>query len=374
MRVLQVNKHYAPVVGGIERAVQTTAEGLAADHDVRVLASRRRGWGSREIRGGVRVRKTPSVGVLLSVPLAPTFPAELRAAARPVDLVHHHLPNPLGSVSQLVAGPDTPIVATYHSDIVRQARALSAYEPVLDRFLAACDRILVTSPPLLENSPHLAPHGDRCTVVPLSVDVEAVTEPAPAPFETEGAVVLTVGRLNYYKGAEHLVAAMPGVDATLVVVGDGPRRGELERQAATLGVADRVHFPGKVSDSELRGAYQAADVFVLPSVARSEAFGLVQLEAMANGVPVVNTDLPTGVPWVSRDGETGLTVPPGSPDALAEAITTLLADPERRRRYGRNARARVEAEFDRATMLARVESVYESVVAGRPPSDDAASG
>jgi rhamnosyl/mannosyltransferase len=314
----------------------------------------------------VAVRKASSLGVALSVPLAPTFPAHVRSASRGADVIHFHLPDPLSVISHVLTGPkDAKTVATYHNDIVRQARLLKLYRPVLDQFLDDVDRILVTSPRLRDRSPFLAPYTDKCTVVPLSIDLEEYGDyegpEHDLPVGGGRPVILFVGRLIYYKGLEHLIDAMVEVDADLLIAGKGDRRESLERRARERGVEDRVSFLGYVDDELLHYCYDRADVFVLPSVAPSEGFGIVQLEAMAYGTPVINTDIPSGVPWVSRDGETGLTVPPEDPETLAEALNMLLADPELRERYGRNARQRVEGSFSRNRMVERTREVYREL-------------
>jgi rhamnosyl/mannosyltransferase len=168
-----------------------------------------------------------------------------------------------------------------------------------------------------------------------------------------------VGRLVYYKGAEYAVRAMTKIDANLLIIGDGPLKQNLERQARELGVADRVFFLGKV-DGSISPWYQASDVFILPSIARSEAFGIVQLEAMACGKPVVNTDLASGVPYVSLDGETGITVPPSNPEALADAVNRLLDNPSLRAAYGQAAVRRVQNEFSLDLMVRRTLEVYSA--------------
>ena len=387
VRVLHVGKYYYPEVGGVEQVVRTLAEGCRErGHDVGVLASAAGGRGGSETVDGVPVRKVPSAGEVLSVPASPTFPLALRRESRDVDVLHFHLPHPLGVGSQLLAGRRDPaVVVTYHSDIVKQRAALRLYRPVLSRFLGRADRILPTSPRLLEHSDHLGAHAERCTVVPLSLDVEAfgdggdgdpgesggdlTTGSAPATdpdiaTDPDRPTLLFVGRLSYYKGVEYLIDAMADVEADLLVVGDGERREALERRARERGVDGQVSFLGRVPDETLAACYAAADVFVLPSVEPSEAFGVVQLEAMAAGLPVVNTDLPTGVPWVSPHGETGLTVRPRDAAALADALSELVEDPDRRARFGAAARERVAARFDRERMLDRVEAVYEDVVDG----------
>jgi rhamnosyl/mannosyltransferase len=222
---------------------------------------------------------------------------------------------------------------------------------------------MVTSERLFDNSEILSPHSEKCKVVPLSIDLEAVDNETVINIniDVSGPGVLLVGRLNHYKGVEYLTDAMAEASGTLLIAGEGEHREVLERRVSDKGVEDRIHFLGYVSDEKLAGAYQLADLFVLPSVERSEAFGIVQLEAMARGVPVVNTDLPTGVPWVSKGGQTGLTVPPRDVEALADAIEFLIEDEERRLRYGKQARERVEQKFTRDTMIQRVVDIYDNI-------------
>jgi rhamnosyl/mannosyltransferase len=280
------------------------------------------------------------------------------------DIVHHHIPNPLSTVSRLTTGTsDTAVVATYHSDIVRQSTALKLYRPILQRFLDSVDRILVTSDRLLNQSQMLTPYEQKCEVVPLSVDLPAIDaeDPPESDVETADPVVLFVGRLNYYKGVEYLVDAVENIKAKVLIAGDGERRSALEQRVRDRGVEERIQFLGYVSDDKLASLYRTADLFVLPSVEPSEAFGIVQLEAMARDLPVVNTSLSTGVPWVSQDGKTGLTVPPRDASALAEAINTLLDNDRLRKEYGKQARKRVEEKFSREEMLQDIQRVYHEV-------------
>jgi rhamnosyl/mannosyltransferase len=176
-------------------------------------------------------------------------------------------------------------------------------------------------------------------------------------------MVLTVGRLVYYKGFQYLIRAMRDIDGHLLIVGHGPLRDELEREARACGVNERVTFLTSVQN--VRDYYHAADVFALPSVARSEAFGIVQLEAMACAKPVVNTSLDSGVPFVSPDGLSGLTVPPANAHALAQAINTLLDHPALSAQYGQAGRRRIEQEFNLEAMTRRTLQVYNEVVSSQ---------
>ena len=173
--------------------------------------------------------------------------------------------------------------------------------------------------------------------------------------------MISVGRLVYYKGFDVLIRAMASVRGKLVIVGDGPLRGELQGLAAQLGVTDKVVFAGEINNAGVMPYYHAADLFALASVARSEAFGIVQIEAMAAGLPVVNTSLDSGVPFVSLDGQTGLTVPPENPTALAGAINRLLDDDGLRQSLGQAGVRRARQEFSLDTMLRRTLELYQTV-------------
>jgi rhamnosyl/mannosyltransferase len=313
----------------------------------------------------VRIVEVGEWGRKFSAPIAPAFPAWLGKLH--ADVWHFHIPNPTGDVSWLLRRPRGAVVATYHSDVVRQRWAMGLYAPFLRSFLRRCDVIMPTSPRLIDSSPFLRAERARCTAVPLGMPL--------APFERTAAaaarareikrahkgfpLVVFVGKLRYYKGLQFLVSAMRSLPAVhAVLIGEGPEGPKLQRLAQDLGVADRVSFPGELSDEDVVAHLHAADLFVLPSHLPSEAFGLSQVEAMAAGVAVVCTDLPTGVPFVNQHGVTGLVVPPANDEALALAIRELLADPSRRMRMAEAALRRARAEFSQEVMVDRVEAVY----------------
>lgn len=372
MKILHVYKDYfPPTVGGVEKHIAQLCNHFKDKYEVEVLVSNRGAFTRIENIDGVRVIKAGQLGRLQSAPIAPTLPLWLRRLR--ADIYHYHMPNPTCEFSHLLARPKGAVVATYHSDIIRQEFLLKLYGPSLRRFLNRVDVIMPTSTTYIEQSPFLREHKHKCEVVPLGVDT--------AKFEEYGSglkpeiekfrgifgpdFILFVGRLRYYKGLQFLIEAMPDIEAPLVIVGAGPMEADLKALAANYGVAEKVKFMGEVTEDDLAAFYHACSLFVLPSVFRSEAYGLVQLEAHACGKPVVSTRLGTGVEFVNMDGKTGLIVPPADSAALANAINGLLADPERRSRMGEFARRRAQTEFDIRHMFDKVEAVYQRVASER---------
>jgi len=351
MRILQVARFYPPYVGGTERIIRDISRGLGAEHRIRVLACNPARGTVIESLDGVEVVRAAAPVIAFSTPLSLGFFSWYARLQRNADLVHFHHPFPLADLAVLIHGTaGKRVVVSYHSEVVRQKWAMPVYAPLNRRLLARADRILVSSARLRDRSSPLQPFREKCTVVPFGVEPGA---PTPA-----GDYVLFVGRLVAYKGVDILIRAMAGLAAPLVVAGDGPERARLERLASAMRVC--VRFVGRVSDDRLRGILQRSRFLVLPSVAATETFGLVQLDALAAGRPVINTDLPTGVPDVSPDGITGLTVPPRDVAALAGAIRTLWSNPEMQVRFSRNASERARV-FSMERFVDGIRRVYREL-------------
>ncbi len=357
-RVLHLATYAVPHVGGVEIHMHTLCKALAARFDV----SEAGGGGprfrsSRQIVEGVPLTRLATPLTLRSATICPQIPMAIRAGNP--DLVHLHMPNPFGAAAFLLSGYKGSLIVTWHFDVVRQRLLNRLFTPLFNRVLSRAMAVIATSPNITKSSEMLQTFSDRVRVVPYGIDHEPYdrrdSEAATIRQHFGPKIILGVGRLVYYKGWEYLIKAMSEVDASLLIVGDGPLRQELELQAKTQGIADRVHFIGE--RNHLIPFYQACDVFVLSSI-RGEAFGLVQLEAMAAGKPVINTSLQSGVPFVSRDGESGCTVPPHDSKALAKAINSLLANEPLRNRYGRVGKRRVQQEFSVQAMTNSVIKLY----------------
>jgi rhamnosyl/mannosyltransferase len=365
MRVLHIGKFYPRYFGGIETHIRLLSPDLGRSIDVDVLVANDSRRTEECLLDGVPVTRAGTWFRFASTPFCPPMLRLVRNTR--ADLIHLHLPNPAATMVCL-ANPKLPLVVSYHSDTVRHPALARTFEPLLRRILQRSAAIIASSPNYVASSPVLSGYRQRCRIIPYGIsasDFDTCDPAAVARIREEhgGRIVLAVGRLVYYKGFEHLVRAMKHVRAKLLIVGHGPLRAALDKEVADCGVGDRVTLLGPRDD--VRPYYHAADVFSLPSISRTEAFGIVQLEAMACGKPVVNTLLSTGVPSVSLNGVTGLSVPPADPAALADALNLLLDDPQLRMRYGRVARRRVEQEFSKELMTERVLRLYHEVL-GRP--------
>lgn len=369
-RVLHVYKDYfPPVVGGVESTINLLARGTRDEFDTSVIVCSGSSETLEEEIDGVRVMRVGEQRRFASAPLSLQFPKYLQRLARDTDILHFHHPNPSGDLAFLLSGVRRPYVMTYHSDIVRQRWAFAAFAPLQNWMMKNCGCVMPTSPDYLESSSWLCRYRAKCTVVPLGIELSDFTE---TPGISERAkqlraghgerLIVFVGKLRYYKGLQFLVDAMTQIDARLVIVGSGKLQGQLKRQAIALGVEDKIHFAGEVPQNEKVAWLYAATVFCMPSHLRSEAFGISQIEAMACGLPVVSCNIPTGVRFVNRDGETGLLVEPQNPGALAKALNRLLSDDNLRNRLGTAAQARAHDQFSSLAMCARVRVVYREVL------------
>ncbi len=375
MRVLYLYKDYFPILGGIENHVKLLAEGLRLHGvETEVIVTNTTNRTVDETIGGVPVHKMARQINVSSAPVSlPFFPAVRRLEAG-VDIAHLHMPYPPGELAQLLLGRSRRLVATYHSDIVRQRVLGALYRPFLWQVLRRADLIAVSNPIYIQDSPFLRRHVEKCRVIHFGVDLDRFA-PSPAVLEEAARwqaryagrpLILFVGRLRHYKGIDVLLEAMRQVEnAHALIVGIGPMEESWRAQTQSAGVSDRVTFLGEVPDAGVLALYHAASLFVLPSTNRAETLGIVQLEAMACGLPLICTELGTGTSYVNQHGTTGFVVAPNDAPALAAAINTLLASPELRRAMGAAGTRRVHTEFSIDAMLRRTLDFYEEALALR---------
>ncbi len=369
MRILQIGKYYPPAKGGMETVLALISAGLLArGHEVcSVVASTEHddaheALGDRPAAG--RLIRCGSLATIASQPVTPSLPSVLRRLFQEFvpEIVTLHWPNPLAAFAlQCVRGrlpAGSRFTVWYHADITRQRLGAMMLSPLLRSLLDRADGIAVSTGSLRDRSPKLSRRSAKVRVIPFGIDAEAWrldTTPGEGPF-------LFVGRLVYYKGLDLLLEAVASVpDIHLEIVGDGPLRDRLSRRAAEPDLQGRIHMHGELDDTDLRQVMARCAALVLPSLERSETFGLVQIEAMAAGLPVISTQLPTGVAEVNVHQETGLIVPPGDRAALAEALRDVVADPGQSRAWSLAGRRRVDEHFNHERMIDALESWYREL-------------
>ena len=377
VRIALVSPWFSPHFGGVESHVRTLSRELARrGNDVTVVTSRHDpSLPSEEWMDGFRIVRVRPRFILMRTPITPRMRSSLRDLS--VDIVHAHSPPPLAShyAGTVASERGIPYVVTYHCDVELPSAFGSLVESFYRRSLGAntlrnADRVIVTTRTYAATSRAIWSYNP--SVIPNAVDhrrfrpdVDGSKVRASLNISPEVPIVLIVGRIVPHKGVEHFVEAARYVpDARFVVAGGGALLEAMKRLAASMGVADRVRFVGRVSEEKLPEVYAACDVFVLPSVSRLEAFGIVALEAMATGKPVIVADIP-GVREMIEDGRDGLLADPVNPRDLADRIRRLLADPEGRRAMGARAREKVLDSFSIERVTDRIEGVYRAVLDGK---------
>ena len=385
MRVCHLGKYYPPAPGGIETNVRILALAQAElGLDVEVLCvNHHAGPTADEHDGAVRITRFGRAGRIDKLDICPGLTAALREVD--ADILHLHVPNPTMILAILAARPRQPMVVTYQSDVIRQRVRGRLFRPLEHLAYRGVDTVFQTSPVYAAGSTFLRRYRDRLDVLPNGIDLAPYLDPSAEHLEAArklrarhgGPLWVGCGRMVYYKGFPNALRALPHVPGTLILVGGGPLLEPLKAEARRLGVADRVVFAGNLPHyTDIVPYYLAADAFWFPSNARSEAFGIVQVEAMACGCPVINAAIPhSGVAWVSRHEETGLTVPMNDPPALAAAARRFLDEPGLRDRLGAAARRRAVREFDHRAMAARSVAAYRRILKVGPAlADDSSPG
>lgn len=388
MKIIQLFKIYWPDNGGgIAKVIESIAEGFTDCEQEIIVCQDSRHKKSRDDRyRGIRVRRCSQIFTVASTPVSVRFLIDLKKRAKTADIVIYHFPYPMADLAILLGFYSGKLVVWWHCGIEKYRKLVPFYRPLVEHTLKKADRILVSSKGNIEHSSILRPYKDKCSVIPFSVSDEYLERGRRHALKKQKLRVqidnkinhkidnkidkvnkvniLFIGRLVWYKGCDILLKAFARMrckNCTLTLVGGGPLEMELKNLAASLRL-NTVTFMGRVSEEEKMRCIEACDFLVLPSVSKAEAFGLVQIEAMAFGKPVINTRLKSGVPTVSMDGVTGITVKPGHAGQLARAMDEMARDEKQRREFGKNALELVSREYTKSMMIKRHKEVFEQLL------------
>jgi len=372
MRVVHFGKFYFPDAGGIESVTVSVARGAAsAGHSVSVVCFEKTPAKKKDFIDGVEVIRAPIARQIFSQPLGFKYFFWCLKESWTANIVHLHVPNMLGALCALFIPRKKRLLVHWHSDVINKGFFGKILSPLESALLARADCIVATSQVYADASRALAPYRNKIAVVPIGVpDAKHESGDAPIPPSIEEKikgkqVILAVGRLVPYKGFGVLIKAVRylSAEAIVLIVGGGPLQTQLDEALVAAGVSDRVLLLGRVSDAGLHALFDRATLYCLPSIYRAEAFGVVLLEAMAYGLPIVATDIPgSGVPWVNQHGVSGLNVPVANSQALATACNEILASKDLRNKLASGARKRFLSEFTEDASVRRMLHAYDRLV------------
>ena len=372
--VLQFGKFYPPDIGGIELFMYDLTEELSKYVKVNVLCSNSKLKSQVNDYGKYKVYKTASFGKAASTSIAPQMITWLKKLSKNYGIIHMHLPDPMANLAYFLVKPRTKLILHWHSDIIRQKRLLKLYEPLQDWLLKRADKIIATSPNYIEGSKYLSKYKEKCAVIPLGLNPERLKVNKNKIKEIkktyEGKpIILSIGRLIYYKGYEYLIKAMKDIDAYLLIGGSGQLKNNLQKLIKKMGLGKKIFLLGRIEDKDLGSFYKACDIFCLPSIYKSEAFGLTQVEAMYYKKSIVSTNISgSGVSWVNQNKVTGIVVEPKSSSALAFAINKLLHDKNLIKKFGNNAKKGFEENFHIQIVVKKILNLYCSLLVNRKGS------
>ncbi|OGL43034.1 MAG: hypothetical protein A2161_01195 [Candidatus Schekmanbacteria bacterium RBG_13_48_7] len=366
-RIIQVGKFYPPVKGGIETHLYDLCTGIKNHVSVTVLVANETCKTVVENIDGIKIIRAANLMTFKSQPICPSLPGLLMK--QQADLIHLHLPNPLTMLLTSRHISNRKLVITWHSDIIRQKYLKKVFHASTISILEKADRIIVPTEFHISNSELLQDFKDKCCIIPFGTDIDRFSAIGLNPVKTikirnlfNNPLILFVGRLVPYKGIDILLEAISDLDVSLIIVGKGPLKNSLFNKASELGIQNRIWFTGDIPDSELPSYYHACNIFCLPSVGKNECFGIVQMEAMAAGKPVISTKLPTGIQTVNIDGETGFQVIPGSVSSLKRAIRILIENPDLAKKMGQNGLNRARNYYNRDNTAQKILDLYNTLL------------
>jgi glycosyltransferase involved in cell wall biosynthesis len=393
MRIVHLAKYYAPLYGGMETHVENLSKAQAQiglkvsivcvnsfDEDSKLSH-----YTTSQItfNDSVEVIKVRRLFSFFKLDICPSLFFYIRYFSKLKDTIFHvHTPNPTMLIALLLAGKIDKLVVTHHSDAIKQQLLKYLFRPIEHFIYSQAAIVLTTSAAYQEGSRFLRLYEHKLGVLPLGIDLSAFEKPEPRMLDRaqqlkaeHGNILwLAVGRLVYYKALHVALAALQHVPGKLLIVGTGKLIAKLQKTAWQLGVADRVIWWGRASEEDLMAAYHAATALWFPSNVRSEAYGMVQIEAMASGCPAINCDIPgSGVSWVCRHEREGLTVPRNDPQAFAAAARRLLTEPGLRERLSQGAKERSKEFYDTVMAQRSVEIYQDAFQLDAPKQPDLVS-
>ena len=368
MKILQLGKFY-PIKGGVEKVMYDLMIGLSArEIKCDMLCATPEKTKTKTLNPHAKLMCNHAWLQAAGTMIAPSMIFKLMGIKKEYDIIHVHHPDPMACIALFLSGYKGKVVLHWHSDIVRQKTLMRLYRPFQKWLIKRADLIVGTTPIYIRESQDLQKVQHKTTYLPIGVD-EMLHDPIGAKrlqdIYHNRKIVFSMGRLVHYKGYSNLVKAAQYLpdDYVVIIGGAGILMPELQSLTEELGLQDKVQLLGFVRENEVPSYYTACKLFCLPSVQKTEAFGIVQIEAMSSGKPVVATKIPgSGVAWVNENGVSGLNVTPGNPQEIAEAIQAIIEDEQTYQKFAEGARKRYETNFTQEKMIEKAIDIYNGVL------------
>ncbi|MDO5524251.1 MAG: glycosyltransferase [Bacteroidia bacterium] len=373
MKILQLGKFF-PIEGGVEKVMLDLTTGISNREiycDMMSSASTPELEKPIELGKFGRILPCETLIKLNSTMLSPCMVARLRKICHEYDIIHVHHPDPMAAVALYFSGYKGKVILHWHSDILKQKVSLQFYKPLQKWLIKRADLIVGTTPVYIEESPYLKKFQYKTTYLPIGIDptIPNAREAEEIRAQYPGKkIVFSLGRLIEYKGFKYLIdaASLLSDDYVVLIGGKGPLEEELRLQITEKGLSDKVKLLGRISEEVKNACFGACDVFCMSSIMKTEAFGIVQLEAMSCGKPVVATNIAgSGVSWVNEHGFSGLNAEPENAAELAGAIAEICNNQAAYETYCNNAKIRYDDFFTMDEMINRCTFIYNNLLHAR---------
>ena len=370
-RILQTPVRFYPYTGGVEKYVLDLSKELVKrGNDVTVVCANEPESKKEEILGGINVKRVSYIGKIANTNISPYFPFKI--LREEFDIIHAHFPTPwnLDWSALISLIKRKPLVLTYHNDITNHPTSnilIYVYNNTfLKLALRIAKKIIITQPDYLKYSKFLKPFKEKIAVIPIGVDTANFRYTDRKKTGNEIFFLGVLDKFHRYKGLDYLIGALAKVrtlipDVKLIVGGKGELAEEYKKLARKLGLENNVKFIGYVGGKDLIKIYNQSQIFVLPSVSHEEGFGIVLLEAMACGTPVICTNI-VGVAKDIEMNKAGIVVKPKNEKELSNALIKILKNKTDRKKMGENALELVQLKYSLDKMAESFEKIYEGVL------------
>jgi len=370
MKILQIGKFY-PIRGGVEKVMYDLMVGISQRNfycDMLCAVTEQQKPGIIKLNDYARLMCMATWIKLSATMISPAMIIKLRKIKHEYDIIHIHHPDPMACLALFLSGYKGKVVLHWHSDILKQKMLLRLYRPLQHWLIKRADVIVGTTPVYVQRSPFLKQVQDKITNIPIGIN-ELMAEPdsvARIKEQYSGKkIIFSLGRLVEYKGYEYLIESAKYLNDSYIILigGCGNLKGKLQQQINELGVSEKVELLGFIPDDKDIAAYfMACDLFCISSIWKTEAFGIVQIEAMSCGKPVVATCIEgSGVSWVNKAGVSGYNVEPQNAEALAGAIEKIVSDSQHYAELSAGARRRYETMFTQEIMIDKCLKLYHDL-------------